>query len=149
MSKHIRPGTGKDAASRKIRLVVIEWGLIPYWGDDTKVRKLSGSRSRGDARAFSNLSWNTIFKLPRRWRRWQSTEKLCFAIEIRQESARFHLGTTTRCPLRCLPAAQSAQIHAKRLKLCNLGSLEPDNSDTFVSSPQRSNDDQRPSKDRE
>jgi DNA repair protein RadC len=25
--------------------------------------------------------------VPRRWRRWQSTEKLCFAIEIRQESA--------------------------------------------------------------
>jgi hypothetical protein len=30
------------------------------------VRKLSGSRSCGDARAFSNLSWNTIFKVPRR-----------------------------------------------------------------------------------
>jgi hypothetical protein len=46
----------------------------------------------------------------------------------------FTCGTTTRCPPRCLPAAQSAQIHAKRLKLSNLGSLEPDNSDTFVSS---------------
>jgi hypothetical protein len=35
----------------------------------------------------------------------------------------------------CLPAAQSARIHAQRLKLSNLGSLEPDNSNTFVSSP--------------
>jgi len=26
------------------------------WGDDTKVRKLSGSRSYGDARALSNSS---------------------------------------------------------------------------------------------
>jgi hypothetical protein len=32
----------------------------------------------------------------------------------------FHLGTTAR-------------IHAQRPKLVNLGSLEPDNSDTFVS----------------
>jgi len=53
-------------------------------GDDTNVRKLSGSRNCGDARALSNLSWNRIFKVPRRWRRWQCTEKLCFAIEIRR-----------------------------------------------------------------
>jgi hypothetical protein len=33
----------------------------------------------------------------------------------------------TRCPPRCLAAAQSARIHAQRLKLSN--------SDTFVSSP--------------
>jgi hypothetical protein len=39
------------------------------WGDDTKVRILSGSRSCGDARALSNSSWNTIFKVPRRGRR--------------------------------------------------------------------------------
>ena len=51
------------------------------------------------------------------------------------EAHTFHLGTTTRCPPRYLPAAQSAQIRAKRLKLSNLGSLEPDNSDTFVLSP--------------
>jgi uncharacterized membrane protein len=47
----------------------------------------------------------------------------------------FHLGTTPRCPLHCLPLAQSARIHAKRLKLSKFGSLEPDTSDTFVSSP--------------
>ena len=29
---------------------------IPKWGDDTKVRKLSGSRSYSDARALSNWS---------------------------------------------------------------------------------------------
>jgi hypothetical protein len=38
-------------------------------------------------------------------------------------------------PPRCLPAAQSARIRAERLKLSNLGSLEPDNSDTFMASP--------------
>jgi hypothetical protein len=47
----------------------------------------------------------------------------------------FHLGATTRCPPRCLPLAQSARIHDQRLKLSKFGSLEPDNSDTFVSSP--------------
>src|SRR6202047_734133 len=47
----------------------------------------------------------------------------------------FRLGATTRCPPRCLPLAQSARIHGQRLKLSKFGSLEPDNSDTFVSSP--------------
>jgi hypothetical protein len=47
----------------------------------------------------------------------------------------FHLATTPRCPPRCLPGAQSARIHPQHLKLSNLRSLEPDNSDTFVSSP--------------
>jgi hypothetical protein len=54
-------------------------------GDDTKVRKLSGSRSYGDARAQQ-------FELKRDFqgaRRRQSTEKLCFAIAIRQPSGRF------------------------------------------------------------
>jgi hypothetical protein len=32
------------------------------------------------------------------------------------QAAACHLGTTTRCPPRCLPAAQSARIHAQRLK---------------------------------
>ena len=41
-----------------------ELGIL--WGDDTKVSELSGSRCCGDARALSNLSWNTIFKVPRR-----------------------------------------------------------------------------------
>src|ERR1700693_4085104 len=49
----------------------------------------------------------------------------------------FRLGATTRCPPRCLPLAQSARIHGQRLKLSKFGSLEPDNSDTFVSSPLR------------
>jgi hypothetical protein len=49
----------------------------------------------------------------------------------------FHLATTPRCPPRCLPGAQSARIHPQHLKLSNLRSLEPDNSDTFVSSPPR------------
>jgi len=30
-------------------------------GDDTKVRKLSGSRTCGDTPALGNSSWNTIF----------------------------------------------------------------------------------------
>jgi hypothetical protein len=30
--------------------------LVAAWGDDTKVRRLSGSRSCGDARTLSNLS---------------------------------------------------------------------------------------------
>jgi hypothetical protein len=47
----------------------------------------------------------------------------------------FRLGATTRCPPRCLPLPQSARIHGQRLKLPKFGSLEPDNSDTFVSSP--------------
>src|SRR5208337_2423761 len=37
----------------------------------------------------------------------------------------FHLATTPRCPARCLPAAQSARIHARRLKSSNLSSFEP------------------------
>ena len=36
-------------------------------------------------------------------------------------------------PPRCLPLAQSTRIHAQSLKLSKFGSLEPDNSDTFVS----------------
>jgi hypothetical protein len=55
------------------RGVVSQAGASSYknssWGDDTKVRILSGSRSCGDARALSNSSWNTIFKVPRRGRR--------------------------------------------------------------------------------
>ena len=74
--------------------------MTPHWGDDTKVRKLSGPRSCGDARGFSNLSWNTIFKVPRRWRRWQCTEKLRFAIEIRQSSACFSPWNHDQMPLR-------------------------------------------------
>ncbi len=61
----------------------------PTRGDDTKVRKLSGSRSCGDAPALSNSSWNMIFKVSRRRRGLQSKEKLYFAIEIRQSSGRF------------------------------------------------------------
>jgi len=38
-------------------------------------------------------------------------------------------------PPRCLPGTQAARIHAQRLELSRFGSLEPDNSDTFVSSP--------------
>ena len=54
----------------------------------------------------------------------QTIKRTLFTLEPRPDA-----------PPRCLPAAQSAQIHAKRLKLSNLGSLEPDNSDTFVSLP--------------
>ena len=43
-------------------------------------------------------------------------------------------------PPRCLPLAQSTRIHAQRLKLSKFGSLEPDNSDTFVSSPPKAVD---------
>jgi len=51
----------------------------------------------------------------------QTRKRTLFTLEPRPDALRgvFH---------------QSAQIHAKRLKLSNLGSLEPDNSDTFVSS---------------
>ena len=37
--------------------------------------------------------------------------------------------------LRVSSSRSIGAIHAKRLKLSNLGSFEPDNSDTFVSSP--------------
>ena len=47
-------------------------------------------------------------------------------------NAYFHLGTRPRCPPQGLPLAQSARIHAKRLKLSKFGSLEPENSDTFA-----------------
>jgi len=87
---------GRSGATKD--LVIGRIGSGTDRGDDTKVRKLSGSRSCGDARAFSNLSWNTIFKVPRMWRRWQCTEKLCFAIEIRQESARFSPWNHDRMP---------------------------------------------------
>ncbi len=92
--------------------------------------------ARGAARAFSNLSWNTISRCLGGGEAG-SVQKS--SVSRRSKSDKnahaFHLGTTTRCPPRCLPAAQSAQIHAQRLKLSNLGSLEPDNSDTFASSP--------------
>ena len=74
-------------------------------------------------------------KVPEGAGRRQSTQKHCFAIEISNQAAVFHLGTTTRCPPRCLRVAQSARMDAQRVKLPNLGSLEPHNSDTFVSSP--------------
>jgi hypothetical protein len=32
------------------------------WGDDTKVRKLSGSRSSGDVRTLNNFELDAIFK---------------------------------------------------------------------------------------
>jgi hypothetical protein len=35
------------------------------------------------------LSWNTIFKAASEVAKVLCTEKLCFAVEIRQESARF------------------------------------------------------------
>jgi len=38
--------------------------ILSKKGDNTKVYKLSGSRSYGDARALSNSSSNTIFKVP-------------------------------------------------------------------------------------
>jgi hypothetical protein len=35
---------------------------MPKRGDDTKARKLSGSRSSGDARTLNNFELDTIFK---------------------------------------------------------------------------------------
>jgi hypothetical protein len=46
------------------RRMIMQETAQPIWGDDTKVRKLSGSRSYGDARSLNNSSWNTIFKVP-------------------------------------------------------------------------------------
>ena len=51
------------------------------------------------------------------------------------QAAAFNLEATTRCPPRCPPAAQSHEFVRNALKLSKFGSLEPDNSDTFVSSP--------------
>jgi hypothetical protein len=59
--------------------------------------------SCSEAPALSNSSWNTISRCPG----GQRTEKFCFAIEIRQSRHAFHLGASTRCSPRCLPAVQS------------------------------------------
>jgi hypothetical protein len=109
-----------------------------HWGDNTKVRKLSGSRSYGDVRALSNSSlFRHDFKGARRR---QSIAKPC-VVEIRRSSRRFSPWRddqiVVKCPPRCLPLSQSARIHSKRLKLFKRGSLEPDDSDTFVSLPRK------------
>ena len=78
--------------------------LVPRWGDDTKGRKLSGSRSYGDAHALSNSSLNTIFKVPERRRRRefnrkglfrdrnQTIKRMLFTLERRLDTVRgvFH-----------------------------------------------------------
>jgi hypothetical protein len=106
-----------------------------YRGDDTKVRKLSGSRSYGDARALSNSSWNMIFKVLEGGEGDNLQKSTASRSKSNNQVDAFRLGATTRCPPRCVPLAQSARIHGQRLKLSKFGSLEPDNSDTFVSSP--------------
>ena len=87
MTRVFQIGPREDRARRPCRTPAALQGLsgigIPSRGDDTKVRKFSGSRSCGDARALSNSSWNTIFKVPGGAARWQCTEKICFAIKIR------------------------------------------------------------------
>jgi hypothetical protein len=47
-----------------LQILTCFWWVLAARGDHTKVRKLSGSRSCGDARALSNSSRNTIFKVP-------------------------------------------------------------------------------------
>ena len=81
--------------------------------------------------ARSAIRVDTIFKVPEGD---ISTEMLCFAIEVWQSNGRsFTLERRPDAPPQGLPVAQSARIHAKRLKLSKFGSLEPDKSDTFVS----------------
>jgi len=53
------------------------------------VRKLSGSQSYGDARALSNSSWNTIFKVPEGDEGHSLQKSSVSAIEIRRSSGRF------------------------------------------------------------
>jgi len=62
--------------------------------------------------------------------------KVCFTAEIRQSSGCF----SPRSVDQVLSAVSSSrsigrEFHAKCRKFASLGSLEPDNSDTFVSSP--------------
>jgi hypothetical protein len=104
----------------------------PLWGDDTKVRQLSGSRSCGDARALSNSSWYTIFKVPRGGEGASAQKSSVSRSKSDNQSHAFSRAERRPDALR---GVFSARIHAQRLKLSNLGSLEPDNSDTFVSSP--------------
>ena len=68
--------------------------------------------------ALSNSRLEHDFQGARGRRRWQCTEKL-FRDQSDNQAHAFHLGTTTKCPPRGLPAAQSARIHAQRLKLSN------------------------------
>jgi hypothetical protein len=100
------------------------WGCTPNGrttrGDDTKVRKLSGSRSCCDARALSNSKLEHDFRRAPEAAKVRAYRKILFR-DRNQAMKRnaFHLGTTTRCPSRSLPAAQSVRIHVKRLKLSN------------------------------
>jgi hypothetical protein len=119
-------------------------GLTNGWAKSTSMRKGVTTRkcancpARGAAAMFarSAISAGTRFSRCLGGGEGDSVQESSVSRSKSDKKAHaFHLGTTTRCPPRCLPAAQSAQIHAKRLKLSNLGSLEPDNSDTFVSSP--------------
>src|SRR5262249_34856287 len=90
----------------------------------------------GDGRALSNLSWNTIFKVPRRWQSWAAYRKALF--RDRNQPIKQELFTLEPRP-DALRVSSSRSIGRKftlnALKLSNLGSFEPDNSDTFVSSP--------------
>jgi len=64
------------------------------WDDDTKVRTLSGSRSCGDARALSNSSSNTIFKVPGGGE-GDSVQKISVSRSKSDNRGHaFHLGTT-------------------------------------------------------
>jgi hypothetical protein len=50
-------------------------------------------------------------------------------------SSLFTLKRRTNGPSRCLKSAQAARIVAQREELSRLGPFEPDNPNTFVSSP--------------
>jgi hypothetical protein len=105
------------------------------WGDDTKVRKLSGWRSYRDARTVQQFELEHDFQGPRRRRRRQSTEKLCFAIEIRQSIGNFSPRIDDQLPT-VVPSIRSIAANSRSTpKIVQIWPLEPDNLDTFVSSP--------------
>jgi hypothetical protein len=110
------------------------------WGDDTKVRKLSGWRSCGDARAFSNFELEHDFQgasevtkvaLYRKalFRdRNQTRKRTLFTLEPRPDAVRGVFQPLNR-----------RKFTLNALNCPSLGSLERDNSDTFVSSPRTRN----------
>jgi len=82
---------------------------------------LAGSAIRAETR-FSRCpkaAKTTVYRKAVFRDRNQTIKRTLFTLERRPDA-----------PPRCLPLAQ---IHAQRLKLSKFGSLEPDNSDTFVS----------------
>jgi hypothetical protein len=105
-----------------------------FSGDDTKVHKLSGSRSCAMLARSAIRAETRFFKVPRGGEGHCLQKSSASGAKIRQLSGRFSLWSDDQI-LSAVSAIQSARIHARRPNSASLGSVESDNSDTFVSSP--------------